>query len=664
MSNKLAWGIIGTGRIAKAFARGLAASNTGELIAIGSRSQVSADTFGEEFSVPRRYGNYEALLADPDVQAVYISTPHPMHAKWAVKAADSGKHILCEKPLTLNFPEAAAVVEAAKRNDVFLMEAFMYRCHPQTAKLVELIRERAIGDVNLIQATFSFHAGFDPASRLFNRELGGGGILDVGCYCTSMARLIAGAATGKPFADPIDVKATGHIGESGVDEYTIAVLRFPGDIIAQVSTGVGLNQENVVRIFGSEGSIFIPSPWFCGDVTKIIVHRNGEQQREVVVEADAPLYTIEADTVAASISKRQAPSPAMTWDDTLGNMRTLDTWRLQIGLLYDGEGLDVQFPTIDGQPLAVRPGSKMTYGRVDGIGKPISRVVMGSMLAGAQIYLPHISVLFDEYFARGGNCFDTAYIYGGGLSERLIGQWMKNRGIREDVVILDKGGHPPYCCPEAITTQLMESLDRLQTDYIDIHMLHRDNLDIPASDFIDVLNEHKNAGRIRAFGVSNWCFARIEEANAYARSKGLTGFAVVSNNFSLARMVQPVWGGCIAASDPDSRAWFTETQMPLMAWSSLARGFFVRGNPEDQTDPELVNSWYSEDNFQRLERVREMAARHRMSPISVALAYVLNQPFPVYALFGPATIEEMRTSLHALEVQLSPDELKWLNLEG
>src|ERR1700722_9820609 len=190
MSKTLNWGIIGTGRIAHVFAEGIAGSQTGTLLAVGSRTQEAADTFGDIWKVPRRYGSYEALLADDEVQAIYISTPHPLHAEWAIKAADAGKHILCEKPLALNHAEAMVVVDAAQRNNVFLMEAFMYRCHPQTAKLVELLRKKVIGDVRLIQTTFSFRSGYDLKSRLLNNALGGGGILDVGCYCTSGARLI------------------------------------------------------------------------------------------------------------------------------------------------------------------------------------------------------------------------------------------------------------------------------------------------------------------------------------------------------------------------------------------------------------------------------------------------------------------------------------------
>lgn len=667
MSRKLAWGIIGTGGIAKVFARALPVSKTGELVAVGSRTQSSADAFGDEFGVPRRYSSYEALLADKNVEAVYISTPHPMHAEWAVKAADAGKHILCEKPLTLNYPEAMAVVEAARRNDVFLMEAFMYRCHPQTAKLVELIKDGVIGDVRMINATFSFNAGFNPEGRLLNPELGGGGILDVGCYCASMVRMIAGAALGKDIAEPIEVKVMGHIGEvTKIDEYASAIMKFPNDIIAQISTGVQLDQENVVRIYGSEGNITVPSPWFCGRGTggsKIFVKRNDEREpREVIINDNTDMYAIEADTVAAAIENRQAPAPAMTWADSLGNMRTLDTWRLGIAMIYESERPDVDYPTIDRRPLAIRSGNAMKYSRIPGIDKPVSRLVMGVTLGGAQFLLPHASVLFDEFFANGGNCFDTAHIYG--PADSILGQWIKNRDVRDQVTILAKGAHTPWCNPDDLTTQLMESLERLQTDYIDIYMLHRDNLEIPVEEFIDVLNQHHRERRIRAFGASNWSVDRITAANEYAAKNGLVGFSAISNNFSLARMVEPVWAGCLSSSDPESRAWFTKTQMPLMAWSSTSAGFFFRGDKNVLTDSMLVNCWYSEDNFQRLERAKELAENKGVSPVEIAMAYVLCQPFPIFALFGPQNLTEMHTSIHALNIDLAPEEMQWLNLES
>ena len=660
MSSKLAWGIISTGRISGKFAEGLAECKTGTLVAVASRDKTKADKFGDEYKVAKRCGSYEELLADPQVQAVYISTPHPMHAEWAIKAADAGKHVLCEKPITLNYDEATAVIEAARRNDVFLMEAFMYRCNPQTHKLVELIRSGAIGDVKMIQAAFGFNAGWNPESRLLNRALGGGGILDVGCYPVSLSRLVAGVAHGKPFEDPIAVKALGRIGESGVDDYTAALLEFPGDIVAQVSTSVQLNQDNSARIYGTRGWIHIPNAWTLNPA-RFTVFAAGKDPEEFEFE-QKNIYGIEADTVAANIDKRQAPSPAMSWDDTLGNMKTLDAWRAEIGLAYDHECPTAMVPTMDNRPLAVRPENNMQYGEIEGVGKPISRLIMGVMIPSNQYALPHASVLFDEFFRRGGNCFDTAYLYGGGLSEQVLGQWIANRGIRDQVRILTKGVHTPNCYPPFITSQLMESLDRLQTDYVDIYVMHRDNEEVPVGEFMDVLSEHKRAGRIKAFGGSNWSIARVEAANDYARKHGLAEMTTLSNNLSLARMVDPVWEGCIAMHDPESRAWLAKTKMPLLAWSSLARGFFVVGDRDNQSDPFMARCWYSEDNFHRLDRARELAKKKGVEPVVIAAAWVLCQPFPTFALFGPGNINEMNISLKALDVQLTPDELTWLNL--
>ncbi|MBE3134638.1 MAG: aldo/keto reductase, partial [Acidobacteria bacterium] len=607
---------------------------------------------------------YEALLADAEVDAVYIATPHPMHAEWAVKAAEAGKHILCEKPIGINHAEAMAMVEAAARHDVFLMEAFMYRCHPQTARLVDLIRDGAVGEVRVVKATFSFHAGFNPESRLFANALGGGGILDVGCYPVSAARLIAGAAAGLPFADPVEVKGCGHLGATGVDEWAVASLKFPGEIVAQVATGIAVNQANTIEVFGTEGHIVVPWPWIPsreGGRTTILVHKNGaEKPEEIAIETSAWLYGLEADVVAANLAQRQAAPPAMSWDDTLGNMQTLDRWRESIGLVYDAEKPEA-VRTVHRRPLRVRPEGAMPCGRIAHLDKDISRLVMG---VDNQTRMPHAAVMFDDFFERGGNAFDTAHIYGwGGLCERTLGQWVKNRGIRDQVVLLDKGAHTPDCFPDRLTAQLLVSLERLQTDYVDIYMMHRDNPEVPVGEFIDVLNEHVRAGRIRAFGGSNWPIERVEAANAYAARKGLQGFSAVSNNFSLARMVDPVWAGCVQASDAASRAWFEKTQLPLMPWSSQARGFFTRAKPEDLSDAELARCWYAEDNFRRLERARDLARRRGVLPIQVALAYVLNQPFPTFPLVGPRQLSETRTSAAAVDVALTPQELRWLNLE-
>jgi len=315
---------------------------------------------------------------------------------------------------------------------------------------------------------------------------------------------------------------------------------------------------------------------------------------------------------------------------------------------------------VDRRPLKPRAGHGMEYGFIPGLQKPVSRLVMGTM---APVSIPYASVMYDDFIERGGNCFDSAHVYGSGLSERMLGQWVANRGIREQVVVLDKGAHAPCCTPEGIIQQLFESLERLQMGYLDIYMMHRDNPEVPVGEFVDALNEHQRAGRMRVFGVSNWSTERIEAANAYARAKGLNGIAAVSNNFSLARMVEPVWAGSLAASDPEWRAWLEQTGTPLLGWSSQARGFFVRGNPEDLSDASLVQSWYCEDNFRRLKRARKLAAELGVLPTNIALAYALCQPFPVFALIGPQTLAETRTTMPGLGLKLTPQQLRWLNLE-
>jgi len=669
MSTKIRWGLLATGAIAKAFARGVKASQTGELAAVGSRSPEKAQTFGAEFGIATCHGSYEALLADPNVEAVYISTPHPQHAEWAIKAAEAGKHVLVEKPAGLNQYEAQAMIEAAVANKVFLMEAYMYRCHPQTAKLVELLRAKAIGDVGVIQAAFSFHAGFNADGRLWSNALAGGGILDVGGYTTSIARLVAGAAQGLPFADPVAVSGAGFLHpQTGVDAWAVATLKFPGNIVANLATGVGLNQENVLRIFGSEGNIFVPNPYAAAREGampgKIVVNRKGEAPREIAVDSPVTSYAIEADVCGRAIraGRQQSDAPAMTWADTLGNLRAQDAWRAAIGLTYEAEKpANLKPVTVANRPLRVRAAKPIPTGRIAHLDKPVARLIMG---VDNQVTMPHAATIFDDYFERSGNAFDTAHIYGE-VKSRLLGRWVASRGVRDQVVIIAKGAHSPNCNPDALTTQLIQQLDWLSTDHADIYLMHRDNPAIPVGEFIDVLNEHVRAGRIRAFGGSNWSLERVKKANAYAKRKNLQGFSAVSNNLALAEMVKPVWGGCIHVHDTADRAWFKRTQTALLPWSSQARGFFVpsRAQPGKCDDKELADSWYSDDNFKRQSRAIELASKYNVDPISIALAWVLCQPFPTFPLIGPRQISETRSSLAALDVQLKPKEMKYLNLE-
>jgi predicted dehydrogenase/aryl-alcohol dehydrogenase-like predicted oxidoreductase len=658
--DKLRWGILGPGSIAQRFAADLPASKTGVLVAVGGRNAEKAQAFAAKHGADRAYGSFDDLLADDGVDAVYLSTPHPLHAEWSIKAAEAGKHVLCEKPLTVNRAEAMAVIEAARANDVFLMEAFMYRCVPQTQRLVELLRDGVIGDVVQIEASFAFRSSPTPGSRLWEADMAGGGILDVGGYPVSMARLLAGAVTGKAFADPESVTAAGVVGETGVDEWATATLQFPGGISAHVTTGIRQGAENVVRVIGSAGYLVVPNPWLPGrdgSSSGISVYRLGSDVEQVEVEP-TPLYAAEADTVAAHLADRQAP--AMSWYDSLGQAATLDKWRQAIGLTYPAERIDASIPTVHRRPLARRSDHQMRYAEIPGVGKPVSRLVMG---VDNQTNLPHATVMFDDFVERGGTTFDTAYIYGGGICERVLGQWIRNRGIRSDVVVIGKGAHTPHCDPESITRQLHESLERLQTDYLYVYFMHRDNPDYPVSAFVDVMDEHLRAGRIKAYGGSNWSMERVAEANAYADSAGKAPFVAVSNNFSLARALDVPWAGCVSSSDDESRQWLEKNQIALMPWSSQAQGFFTgRAAPDDRSDPNLVRCWYSDDNFERLARARQLGEARGVAPTAIALAYVLHQEFPTFPLFGPRALAETRSSIDALRVELTPDEVRWLDL--
>ena len=661
------WGILATGRIARKLADGIAASETSELVAVGSRTQDAADAFARDYGV-RGHGTYDGLLADPAVDVVYVATPHPQHAEWTIKALEAGKAVLCEKPMGVNHPEVMAMVETAAFHNRFLMEAFMYRAHPQTAKLVELVRDGAIGEVRQINASHGFASAFHPESRLHNNELAGGGILDVGCYPVSMARLVAGE-------EPDEVAGFATLGETGVDRWASALLRFPSGAIAQVATAVSLSLNNTVAVFGSKGSIHVDSPWFGAGADgrwSFRLTRGGKVEK--VAGRAKQTYVLEVDAVAAALAAGQVESPCMTWRDSLGNARALDRWRRAAGVNYHFEKEERQTVPVHGRPLAVRRRA-IKYGEVSGLGKPVSRLVMG---CDNQPSPKHAAVMFDQYYEYGGNTFDTAHIYGGGAMERLLGGWVANRGVRDDVVIIGKGAHTPANFPARVAEQLTVSLQRLKTDCVDLYFLHRDNEDVPVGEWMDALNAEMKAGRVKALGASNWSLERVRQANAYAAKNGLAPFAAVSNNFSLARLVDPVWPGCVAASTREWRDWLAAEQLALFPWSSQARGFFtprfdaVRARTRSAvdaalghqpSDAEMRRCWFAEDNFERRARAVALAGERGVLPIQIALAYVLAQPFPVFALVGPRVMSETRQSVAALEVELTERERRWLNLE-
>ncbi len=317
----------------------------------------------------------------------------------------------------------------------------------------------------------------------------------------------------------------------------------------------------------------------------------------------------------------------------------------------------------------------MEYGSVEGIGKPISRLVLGTMVVDPGREAESLRLL-DEAHEVGYNAFDTAHVYGEGR-ERTFGKWIAERGVREDVVILGKGAHPggegARVRPDAIRSDLEDSLERLGTDYIDLYMLHRDDPSVPVGPIVDALNELREEGLTRAFGGSNWTWQRIREANRYAEGNGLVPFAATSPNYSLAVQIGEAWGGCLTIGGPEgeeAREWYREQGMPVFAWSSLARGFLsgrlTSGNfaeIRDSLDPACLRGFCHEPNFRRLDRAHELARRKGVSVPRLALAFVLNQDLEVFPLVGPRNREELEDDAAALELKLSPEELAWLDLK-
>ena len=334
MTGKVGWGFLGTGKIARILAPAVQESAYGELIAVGSRDRDRAAAFAAEFGVPRSH-DYQGVVDDPGVELVYVATHHPRHREWAVRALDVGKGVLCEKPIGMPWADAVEITEAARRAGAFLMEAFAYRCHPQTARLVQLVRNGRIGDVRMIDAVFGYDAGPAPGNYLLDRDLGGGSILDVGCYTTSMAHLIAAVAVGAPVVSAVDVAASGCIGATGVDHASAATLNFGGGLLARVACSIRANLQSSVRVYGSDGWIEVPSPWLpgrFGPEQPIRMERWGTAPELIKVPSDGDVYQIEVDQVSQMFRCGERSPAVMRWEDSLANMATLDRWRSVVGL--------------------------------------------------------------------------------------------------------------------------------------------------------------------------------------------------------------------------------------------------------------------------------------------------------------------------------------------
>jgi predicted dehydrogenase len=315
------WGILGTGHIARKFAGALRASGSEQGVAVASRDAERATAFAAEQGIPRSYGSYAALLADPAVELVYVALPNALHAEWSMAAARAGKHVLCEKPLGRNAAEAEAMFAVARETRTQLMEAFMYRFHPQTLQVQALLRSGAIGQVRQIRASFSFYVAGANNVRL-SAELAGGALMDVGCYCVNMARMAAGAR-------PEQVSAFAVWAASGVDEQLAGQIVYPGGAIAQIFCGIRASRHHHVQIVGDEGSIELDAAFTVpSDRPSTITVVRGRQMDKVEAISVPPAdhFVLEAEGFARLVAAEHGDHglPEMPLEETLDNAATID----------------------------------------------------------------------------------------------------------------------------------------------------------------------------------------------------------------------------------------------------------------------------------------------------------------------------------------------------
>ncbi|HEV2293928.1 MAG TPA: Gfo/Idh/MocA family oxidoreductase [Tepidisphaeraceae bacterium] len=334
MNNPLRWGILGTGNIAGQFAAGVKSARRSVIVAAGSRTLATAQHFAAQAHIPRAYGSYDALLADPDLDVVYNSLPNSLHHEWTIKALRAGKHVLCEKPFAMDQRQAVEMFDAARASKRLLVEAFMYRSHPLMHAVLDTLRSGAIGELRLIRTSFCYRTMRISGNVRFAPDLGGGALMDVGCYCIDFSRLIAGA-------DPTSVHATARKHATGVDDVVAGSMCFPGGVLASFACGMSVQADNTAYVCGTEGYIEIPVPWkppVSGALYTIARGTPPRQDKPApakvppretrTVDAGMELYGLEADDFAAAVAGDKPP--AVSEPDTLGNMAVLDQIRRQI----------------------------------------------------------------------------------------------------------------------------------------------------------------------------------------------------------------------------------------------------------------------------------------------------------------------------------------------
>ena len=660
------WGILGTGAIAKAFADALQETE-GELVAVASQSLQRAEDFSKSYNCTAIEG-YQSLISLPEVEAIYVATPHTSHFELSAECLRNKKAVLCEKPMTINATETMALIDISRKNNTLLMEAFMYKIHPQTQQVMKVIQENLTSPLS-IRAEFCFSVDVPESHRLVNKELGGGSILDIGCYPMSISRHAVGAVNGKNFMNPVSIEGQGELNSQGIDLNASAKLVFEDGSLAEIKSATNLSSASDVEISDGKTTVVLNQPWHCGEFTErksqITLKKSNGDKESIDITTDKGLYALEIDHFSENLKNHNTESDLIPHNDSHGNMIALDTWRKELKVVYDEDrGERRQLPIISQNT----PRESLPTLSIPGLDKELSRIVFG---CDNQSDTNHAFAMFDHFYSKGGNVFDTAYIYNNGKSDFYLGSWMESRNLRDEVVVLGKGAHTPDCLPEKIRPQLEETLSRMSTSYLDIYCLHRDNESLPVEGFIDTLNDLKNEGLIKVFGASNWSLERFKEANEYAEKEGKEAFTILSNNFSLAHMNNPVWPGCFSCSEDEYVNYLKEKQIAIFPWSSQARGFFLdsqefsgASHVADPNREEQERVWGSEDNLERRSRCFELASKKSVDPIQMALAFVLNQEFPSFPLIGPRNFFETESSLEATKIELSLEETSWLNLKS
>jgi len=328
MTDSIRWGIIGLGSISRKFATGLGYLPDAEVYAVASRSGEKADAFGAEFGATKCYGSYEALANDPDVDVVYIGTPHTYHLPNTLLCLKAGKHALCEKPFAVNRAQAQEMVDCARANKRFLMDAFWTRFFPGMVKLRELLADDVIGDVMLLQVDFGFRMGqILPEHRLFNPELGGGALLDVGVYCVQLASMVFGK-------QPSEILSQGTLGSTGVDELSATIFKYSDYELATIATAIRLNTPQEARIIGSKGVIALSKWWRPSEMTVAV---SGQEPRTLKFQNEGNGFNYEAAAVGNCIRSGLIECDVMPLDETLAIMDTMDRIRAVWGLRYPVE---------------------------------------------------------------------------------------------------------------------------------------------------------------------------------------------------------------------------------------------------------------------------------------------------------------------------------------